>query len=86
MIVLKYKKLKIKFQLFNKYSGTELNRHSHYCEQDFKSCVSTSSTTRVKHINNKNIKDLFKNTRIIANPDITSGRVYQFHHPSKTHK
>ena len=29
------------------YSGTELNRHSHYCEQDFKSCVSTSSTTRV---------------------------------------
>ncbi len=30
-----------------KYSGTESNRHSHYCEQDFKSCVSTSSTTRV---------------------------------------
>ena len=29
------------------YSGTELNRHSHYCEQDFKSCVSTNSTTRV---------------------------------------
>src|SRR5882757_9082478 len=29
------------------YPGTELNRHSHYCEQDFKSCVSTSSTTRV---------------------------------------
>ena len=33
--------------LFYLYSGTELNRHSHYCEQDFKSCVSTSSTTRV---------------------------------------
>ena len=31
------------------YSGTELNRHSHYCEQDFKSCVSTNSTTRVTH-------------------------------------
>ena len=31
----------------SKYSGTESNRHSHYCEQDFKSCVSTSSTTRV---------------------------------------
>jgi len=23
--------------LFLWYSGTELNRHSHYCEQDFKS-------------------------------------------------
>ena len=29
------------------YSGWELNPHSHCCEQDFKSCVSTSSTTRV---------------------------------------
>lgn len=25
--------------------GTELNRYSHCCEQDFKSCVSTNSTT-----------------------------------------
>ncbi len=51
MVVLKYKKLKINFQLFNKYSGTELNRHGPYGPQDFKSCVSTSSTTRVEHIN-----------------------------------
>ena len=33
------------------YPGTELNRHSHCCEQDFKSCVSTSSTTRVDQKN-----------------------------------
>ena len=33
------------------YPGTELNRHSHYCEQDFKSCVSTNSTTRVSKKN-----------------------------------
>lgn len=29
------------------YPGTELNRHSHCCERDFKSRVSTNSTTRV---------------------------------------
>ena len=29
------------------YSGWELNPHLHYCKQDFKSCVSTNSTTRV---------------------------------------
>jgi hypothetical protein len=34
-------------ELLLMYPGTESNRHSHYCEQDFKSCVSTSSTTRV---------------------------------------
>jgi hypothetical protein len=33
------------------YPGTELNRHEHYCPQDFKSCVSTSSTTRVSKKN-----------------------------------
>ena len=31
----------------NSYSGTELNRHGPFGPQDFKSCVSTSSTTRV---------------------------------------
>ena len=36
------------------YPGTELNRHSPYSEQDFKSCVSTSSTTRVTHRLKKN--------------------------------
>ena len=46
--VTKYKKLKIYFQLFL-YSGTELNRHGPYGPQDFKSCVSTSSTTRVSN-------------------------------------
>jgi hypothetical protein len=29
------------------YPGRELNPHEHCCPQDFKSCVSTSSTTRV---------------------------------------
>ena len=33
-----------------KYSGTESNRHSRCGEQDFKSCVSTSSTTRVAQL------------------------------------
>ncbi len=28
--------------------GSDLNRYSHCCEQDFKSCVSTNSTTRAK--------------------------------------
>jgi hypothetical protein len=36
-----------------KYSGTESNRHSRCGEQDFKSCVSTSSTTRVRTIEKK---------------------------------
>jgi hypothetical protein len=30
-----------------KYPGWESNPHLHCCKQDFKSCVSTSSTTRV---------------------------------------
>ena len=34
------------------YPGTELNRHSHYCEKDFKSFVSTNSTTRVNIFKN----------------------------------
>jgi hypothetical protein len=33
--------------LIYKYPGWELNPHSRCGEQDFKSCVSTSSTTRV---------------------------------------
>ena len=32
---------------FKAYPGWELNPHGHCCPQDFKSCVSTSSTTRV---------------------------------------
>jgi hypothetical protein len=28
------------------YPGRELNPYKHYCSQDFKSCVSTNSTTR----------------------------------------
>ena len=43
---LKTKKPAIASKLL-KYSGWELNPHSPYSEQDFKSCVSTSSTTRV---------------------------------------
>jgi hypothetical protein len=34
-----------------KYPGWELNPHEHCCPQDFKSCVSTSSTTRVSKKN-----------------------------------
>ncbi len=40
-------------RLITKYSGTESNRHSRCGEQDFKSCVSTSSTTRVKNFINE---------------------------------
>ena len=32
---------------FIKYLGRDLNPHGHYCPQDFKSCVSTNSTTKV---------------------------------------
>ena len=42
----------IEFQASTKYSGWELNPHSPYGEQDFKSCVSTNSTTRVKFTGN----------------------------------
>jgi hypothetical protein len=28
------------------YPGRDLNPHEHFCSQDFKSCVSTNSTTR----------------------------------------
>src|SRR5690606_36069593 len=41
------KTLETKVQgLFFKYSRRELNPHGHFCPQDFKSCVSTNSTTR----------------------------------------
>ena len=40
------------FCFLNQYPGWELNPHSRCGEQDFKSCVSTSSTTRVNRILN----------------------------------
>ncbi len=61
-----------------KYSGWELNPHSHCCEQDFKSCVSTSSTTRVTLLY-KYFNFSKKYTLSAANPNILSGRFYQFH-------
>ncbi len=43
--VLKTKKPQINLRLL--YSGRDLNPYNHYWSQDFKSCVSTNSTTRV---------------------------------------
>jgi hypothetical protein len=40
--------------------GTELNRYGHCCPQDFKSCVSTNSTTRA----------------IKKNPSANGGRIF----------
>ena len=67
-------KQKKQLALLRLYPGWELNPHSRCGEQDFKSCVSTSSTTRV-NILKKRTKSR------CGNPDYKSGRVYQFHHP-----
>jgi hypothetical protein len=39
------------------YPGRELNPYKHYCSQDFKSCVSTNSTTRA----GDNVKEQLRN-------------------------
>ena len=38
--------------------GTELNRYPHCCRQDFKSCVSTNSTTRAVDFNDKSTSQI----------------------------
>ena len=43
----------------NQYSGTGSNRHCRFGQQDFKSCVSTNSTTRVDENNILNIPILW---------------------------
>ena len=35
------------------YSGRDLNPHEHYCSLDFKSNVSTNSTTRAKKLSER---------------------------------
>ena len=42
---------KLMHTFLNKYWRRELNPHPPYSEQDFKSCVSTNSTTPVTHTN-----------------------------------
>ena len=39
-----------------KYPGRELNPHDHHWPQDFKSCVSTNSTTRAEGFYFSNFK------------------------------
>ncbi len=46
----------LRYRLFE-YSGRDLNPHGHYCPLDFKSNVSTNSTTRACQTQKKRAKD-----------------------------
>jgi hypothetical protein len=55
------------------YPERELNPHSNYLPQDFKSCVSTNSTIRAL------TKEQQRTLRACL-PKLTRRQVYQFHH------
>ena len=64
---------------FKAYPGWELNPHSRCGEQDFKSCVSTSSTTRVKKNHLPEADGLFRaeDRARTGHPDLGKVVLYQ---------